>query len=181
MSRMRPQKPIWDHRGDWWEKPDTREREHSAWECWWSKGQTEMMPKDWRLWFPHKETPENVLPQGTRAETKPGWRMGGLKHWTKQKPDDCWLEIGRSAQRMSLPINRMTWAFSFPFPHPLDGIGTDSEYRERAGENHHAGDCWEAQEDWEATGLFLWLNWEFTLLLYPREEPNSLESTRLFL
>lgn len=64
-----------------------------------------------------------------------------LKHWTKQKPDDCWLEIGRSAQRKSLPINRMTWAFSFPFPHPLDGIGTDSEYRERAGENHHAGDC----------------------------------------
>lgn len=89
MSHMRPQKPIWDHRGDWWERPDTREREHSAWECWWSKGQTEMMPKDWRLWFPHKETPENVLPQGTRAETKPGWRMGGFK--TLDQTKTWWL------------------------------------------------------------------------------------------
>lgn len=143
MSRMRPQKPIWDHRGDWWEKPDTREREHSAWERWWSKGQTEMMPKDWRLWFPHEETPENILLQRTRAEPKSGWRMSGFKTLDQTK---TWWLVARDWQVCPEKVlahqqeaHKMTWAFSFLFPHPLDGTGTYSEYRERAWRK---SSCW---------------------------------------
>lgn len=142
MSRMRPQKPIWDHRGDWWEKPDTREREHSAWERWW-RGQTEMMPKDWKLWFPHEETPENILLQRTRAEPKSGWRMGGFKTLDQTK---TWWLVARDWQVCPEKVlahqqeaHKMTWAFSFLFPHPLDGTGTYSEYRERAWRK---SSCW---------------------------------------
>lgn len=104
--------PVWDHRNPYetteetGEKSQTLEKESILLESAdGAKVKLRWCPKTGGSDFLTKKLQKIFYLRGLEQSQSQDEEWVVLKHWTKQKPDDWWLEIGRSAQRKSLLLN----------------------------------------------------------------------------